>query len=210
MYDKCSDYIKFTTHLDHVSHCKTISGTIWSNKWTHRLFIIDYRRDSIHAHCGGLSPAQPYLANWAIRYSKWLSFGMRNGSLSVCEIILFRYTNWRSFGIRNGSLSEYEMALLRYAKWFSFGMGHGSWRQEVDHVSVPSTCCTDRGTGTDASSDNGNMYARQHIVCSNCSSLIAPEQFQGFAPSSERGESNLIFRTLGMRNGSSDSVERLR
>ena len=38
---------KSTTHLDHTSHCKTTTGTNWSNRWTNRVFIINTRRDSI-------------------------------------------------------------------------------------------------------------------------------------------------------------------
>ena len=30
---------KLTTHLDHISHCKTASGTNWSNRWTYLVFI---------------------------------------------------------------------------------------------------------------------------------------------------------------------------
>jgi hypothetical protein len=32
-------------HLDHISHCKTASGTNWSNKWTYRVSIMNTRRD---------------------------------------------------------------------------------------------------------------------------------------------------------------------
>ena len=39
-----SDSMKTTTHLDHISHCKTSSGTKWLNRWTYRLFIINTRR----------------------------------------------------------------------------------------------------------------------------------------------------------------------
>jgi len=41
--DKYSGSIKITTHLDHISHCKEISGTNLSNRWTYRLFIINTR-----------------------------------------------------------------------------------------------------------------------------------------------------------------------
>ena len=32
-------------HPDHYTHCKTASGTNWSNRWNHRVFVIDTRRD---------------------------------------------------------------------------------------------------------------------------------------------------------------------
>ena len=34
--DEYSGSIKYTTHLDHMSHGETASGTNWSNKWTYR------------------------------------------------------------------------------------------------------------------------------------------------------------------------------
>ena len=43
--DKYWGSTKITTHLDHISHCKTASGTNWSNRWTHRVFIKNARRD---------------------------------------------------------------------------------------------------------------------------------------------------------------------
>ena len=36
---------RITTHLDHISHCKTTFGMNWSNRWTYRVFIINSRRD---------------------------------------------------------------------------------------------------------------------------------------------------------------------
>jgi len=45
IYDKYSGSTKITTHLDHVSYCKTASDTNWSNRWTYRVFIINTRRD---------------------------------------------------------------------------------------------------------------------------------------------------------------------
>ena len=38
--DKYSGSIKITTHLDHISHCETESGTNSLNRWTYRVFII--------------------------------------------------------------------------------------------------------------------------------------------------------------------------
>ena len=32
--------MKITTHLDHIGHCKTASGTNWSNRWTYRALAI--------------------------------------------------------------------------------------------------------------------------------------------------------------------------
>jgi len=46
-YDKYSGLMKITTHLDYISHCKTASGTSWSNRWTYRVFIINTRFDEI-------------------------------------------------------------------------------------------------------------------------------------------------------------------
>jgi len=45
LYDKYSGSMKITTHLDNISHCKTASGTNWSNRWVYRVFIINTRRD---------------------------------------------------------------------------------------------------------------------------------------------------------------------
>ena len=36
---------KIATHLDHIIHCKTTSGTNESNRWTYRVFILDTRPD---------------------------------------------------------------------------------------------------------------------------------------------------------------------
>jgi len=40
IYGKYSASMKITARLDHVSHCKTSSGTSWSNGWSYRVFII--------------------------------------------------------------------------------------------------------------------------------------------------------------------------
>ena len=45
IYDKYSGSLKLTSHLYHVSHCTTASGTHWSNRWTYRVFVISTRRD---------------------------------------------------------------------------------------------------------------------------------------------------------------------
>jgi len=45
IYDKYSGSMTITTRLDHISHCKTASGTNWSNTWTYRVCIINTRRD---------------------------------------------------------------------------------------------------------------------------------------------------------------------
>ena len=45
IYDKYSRPIKITTHLYHVGHCQTTSGTNWSNRWTYRVFIVNTRSD---------------------------------------------------------------------------------------------------------------------------------------------------------------------
>ena len=48
VYDEYSGSIKITTHLGHISHCETASGTNRSNRWTQRVLIINTRRDEIH------------------------------------------------------------------------------------------------------------------------------------------------------------------
>ena len=45
VYDKFSGATKIVTHLDHISHCTTAFGTNWSNRWTHRAFLMNNRRD---------------------------------------------------------------------------------------------------------------------------------------------------------------------
>ena len=45
VYEKYSGSIKITTHLDHISHFKTTSGTDWSKILTYQVFIIVTRRD---------------------------------------------------------------------------------------------------------------------------------------------------------------------
>ena len=44
-HDRYSDSMKITTHLAHISHCKTASGTNWSTRWINRVFMINTRRD---------------------------------------------------------------------------------------------------------------------------------------------------------------------
>jgi hypothetical protein len=45
VYGKYSGSMKFTKYLDHISHCKTASGTNWSHRWTYRVFIRTIHRD---------------------------------------------------------------------------------------------------------------------------------------------------------------------
>ena len=45
IYEKYSGSMKITPHLDHIRHCKTASGTNWSNRWTYRVFMINTRRN---------------------------------------------------------------------------------------------------------------------------------------------------------------------
>ena len=47
VYDEYSGSMKITSHLDHVSHCKTASGTNWSNRWTSRVSMINTRPNEI-------------------------------------------------------------------------------------------------------------------------------------------------------------------
>ena len=44
---KWSGSTKITTRLHHIGHCKTTSGTNWSNRWTYWVIIINTRRDQI-------------------------------------------------------------------------------------------------------------------------------------------------------------------
>ena len=39
--------LKMNTHLDHISHFQTVSGTNCSKRWTYRVFIINTRRNQI-------------------------------------------------------------------------------------------------------------------------------------------------------------------
>ena len=43
--DKYSVSVNITTHLDQFSHYKTVSGTIWSNRWTYLAFSTNTHRD---------------------------------------------------------------------------------------------------------------------------------------------------------------------
>ena len=45
IHDKHSGSIEITTHMDHISHCKTASVINWWNRSTYREFIINARRD---------------------------------------------------------------------------------------------------------------------------------------------------------------------
>ena len=45
VYDKYSGSMKITTHLDHTSHFKIVSGTKWSSRWTYPTFTINTHRD---------------------------------------------------------------------------------------------------------------------------------------------------------------------
>ena len=47
IYDQYSDSTKITSHLDHVSHCTTSPVTIWLDRWTNRVFIMNTRRNYI-------------------------------------------------------------------------------------------------------------------------------------------------------------------
>ena len=41
IYDKYSGSMKLTAQLDHISHCKTASGTKRPNKWTYRVSVMN-------------------------------------------------------------------------------------------------------------------------------------------------------------------------
>ena len=49
MNDKHLGSMKMTTHLDHISRCKSASGTNQSSRRTYRVFFINTRRDQIFA-----------------------------------------------------------------------------------------------------------------------------------------------------------------
>ena len=54
---KNSGSVKYTTHLDHISHCKTASGTNWSNRLTYRVFIKNTRHDKLgRVYRGTITP----------------------------------------------------------------------------------------------------------------------------------------------------------
>ena len=44
IYDKYSGSMKTATHLDHISQCRTASGTNKSNRWTYQVLIINICR----------------------------------------------------------------------------------------------------------------------------------------------------------------------
>ena len=48
VYDEYSGATTIATHLDHIGHCKTVSGPYRSNRWTYRAFIINTRRVKIY------------------------------------------------------------------------------------------------------------------------------------------------------------------
>ena len=58
VYHKYSGATKITSHLVHISHCKTASGTDWSNGWTYRVFILITHRDFVDGF--GAAPRQVY------------------------------------------------------------------------------------------------------------------------------------------------------
>ena len=43
IYDNYSGAMKITTHLNHISHCKSAAGTNWSNRWTYCVCIMNTR-----------------------------------------------------------------------------------------------------------------------------------------------------------------------
>ena len=47
--------MKNSTHLYHISHYKTASGTNWSHRWTYQVFIINTHRDYKRGKCVGES-----------------------------------------------------------------------------------------------------------------------------------------------------------
>ena len=47
IHEKISGSIKVTTHLNHISHCKTYYGKRWSNRWTYQVSLMNAVRDSI-------------------------------------------------------------------------------------------------------------------------------------------------------------------
>ena len=49
MYNNYSGALKISTHLDHLNHCKTASGTNWLNRWTYRVSITNTHRDYIRS-----------------------------------------------------------------------------------------------------------------------------------------------------------------
>ena len=54
IYFKFPGSMTITTHLNHISHCETASGTNWSNRWTYRVVIMNTGPDEVddgtHVH----------------------------------------------------------------------------------------------------------------------------------------------------------------
>ena len=65
--------IKMTAHVDHISYCKTASGTTWLKRWTHRVLIICIRPD----------------------YISILSAGAPAGRLLLLRLLYPRYRSYR-------------------------------------------------------------------------------------------------------------------
>ena len=89
IYDKRLGSTDITTHLDHTSQCKPMSGSAWSNRWTNRVFIMNTQeggcanehRTSIHdkrsdstkitTHLDHISHCKPTSGpNWSNRWTK--------------------------------------------------------------------------------------------------------------------------------------------
>ena len=80
VYDKYSGATKFTTHLDHISHCKTTSGATRSKRWTHRAFLKNTHRDCVADLSGQwqewLKSAVAHVHQCPIRYYGLYCFAM--------------------------------------------------------------------------------------------------------------------------------------
>ena len=56
MFDAYAGSMKITTHLDHISRCRTASGTKCSSRWTIRVFImntLNREPETRNVVCGG-------------------------------------------------------------------------------------------------------------------------------------------------------------
>ena len=62
IYDEYAGSTKIAAHLDHISRCKTASGTNWSNRWTYLGFRVERVITSSTPDCtSGLGEASTWV-----------------------------------------------------------------------------------------------------------------------------------------------------
>ena len=118
---------KINTHLDHISRCKTASGTTWSNRWTYRLYHEYSRR------LDSAGPGESFLATrslqgpgpgWADFYEGGTSFCLilpfsirkkRQSSEKEVWCFTISYSSFLDFSSRNGpSVNKCETCSIAY------------------------------------------------------------------------------------------------